>query len=177
VSAFETRTVREEQLMPAGAVQQDVPPSPQELGQLRAFAVCMRAHDIDMSDPDPKTGNMTTGHATQATGPRLSTALGVRVKVAGEQMVGQDVELVATNQPEEDRPVYERLPGDALEGDDQLFASEDIVEAEPQVVEPVMGDATPVYGYEPGTWGPEEADQLIGEGGWSNPAGRERRPP
>jgi Glucose-6-phosphate dehydrogenase, C-terminal domain len=112
----------------------------------------------------------------QATGPRLSTALGVRVKVAGERMVGQDVELVATNQPEEDRPVYERLPGDAPEGDDQLFASEDIVEAERQVVEPVMGDATPVYEYEPGTWGPEEADQLIGEGGWSNPAGRERRP-
>jgi glucose-6-phosphate 1-dehydrogenase len=112
----------------------------------------------------------------QATGPRLSTALGVRVKVAGEQMVGQDVELVATNQPEHDRPVYERLPGDALDGDDQLFASEDTVEAERQVVEPVLGDATPVYEDEPGTWGPEEADQLIGEGGRSNPAGRERRP-
>jgi hypothetical protein len=63
VSAFETRTVREEQLMPAGAVQQDVPPSPQELGQLRAFGVCMRAHDI--SDLDPKTGNMTTGYVTR----------------------------------------------------------------------------------------------------------------
>jgi hypothetical protein len=53
------------QLLPASAVQQDVPPSPQELGQLRAFAVCMRAHGIDMSDPDPKTGNMTTGHVTR----------------------------------------------------------------------------------------------------------------
>lgn len=112
----------------------------------------------------------------QATGPRLSTALGVRVKVAGEQMVGQDVELVATDQPEDDRPVYERLPGDALEGDDQLFASEDTVEAERQVVEPVLGDVAPVYEDEPGTSGPEEADQLIGEGGRSNPARRERRP-
>jgi glucose-6-phosphate 1-dehydrogenase len=113
---------------------------------------------------------------TQATGPRLSTALGVRVKVAGEQMVGQDVELVATDQPEEDRPAYERLLGDVLEGDDQLFASEDTVEAERQVVEPVPGRRHPSGRGRPGTWGPEEADQLIGEGGWSNPAGRERRP-
>jgi hypothetical protein len=28
------------------------PPDAQELEQLRAFAVCMRAHDIDMSDPE-----------------------------------------------------------------------------------------------------------------------------
>jgi hypothetical protein len=38
---------------------------PQELAQLRAFAVCMRAHGIDMSDPDPTTGNMTTDAATR----------------------------------------------------------------------------------------------------------------
>jgi hypothetical protein len=52
-------------LLPASAVQQGSPPSAQELGQLRAFAVCMRAHGIDMSDPDPKTGDMTTGYATR----------------------------------------------------------------------------------------------------------------
>ena len=46
------------------AVQQGVPPSPQELAPLRAFAVCMRAHGIDMSDPQPN-GNMTTGAATR----------------------------------------------------------------------------------------------------------------
>jgi glucose-6-phosphate 1-dehydrogenase len=113
----------------------------------------------------------------QATGPRLSTALGVRVKVAGEQLVGQEVELVATNQPEGDRPAYQRLLGGALAGDDQPFADQATVEAERQVVEPVRGDATPASEDEPGTWGPEEADQLVGDGGWSNPPGRERRPP
>jgi glucose-6-phosphate 1-dehydrogenase len=112
----------------------------------------------------------------QATGSRRSTALGVRVKVAGEQLVGQDVELVGNDQPEEDRPAYQRLLGDALEGDDQPLASEDTVEAEWRVVEPVLGDATPVHEDEPGSWGPEEADQPLGDGGWSNPAGRERRP-
>jgi glucose-6-phosphate 1-dehydrogenase len=30
--------------------------------------------------------------------------------------------------------------------------------------------------YEPGTWGPEEADQLIADGSWSNPFRRGRRP-
>jgi glucose-6-phosphate 1-dehydrogenase len=77
----------------------------------------------------------------------------MRVKVAGEQMVGEDVELVATDQPGEGRPAYERLLGDALRGDGMLFAREDTVEAEWQVVEPILGDATPVYRYEPGTWG------------------------
>jgi len=40
---------------PAGAANQL--PSAQQLEQLRTFAVCMRAHDIDMSDPTP-TGDM-----------------------------------------------------------------------------------------------------------------------
>jgi glucose-6-phosphate 1-dehydrogenase len=41
------------------------------------------------------------------------------------------------------------------------------------VVDPVIGDdVTPLYEYDPGTWGPEEADQLVADGGWSNP----RRP-
>jgi hypothetical protein len=51
-------------LLPASAVQQGSPPSTQELAQLRAFAVCVRAHGIDMSDPQPN-GDMTTGAATR----------------------------------------------------------------------------------------------------------------
>jgi hypothetical protein len=53
------------QLLPPSDLPQSSPPRAQELGQLRAFAVCMRAHGIDMSDPDPKTGNMTTGSVTR----------------------------------------------------------------------------------------------------------------
>jgi glucose-6-phosphate 1-dehydrogenase len=117
-----------------------------------------------------------SNHLRLRLAPDMRTALGVRVKVAGEQMIGEDVELVASDQPGEDRPAYERLLGDALEGDDQLFAREDTVEAEWQVVEPILGDPTPLYEYEPGTWGPEEADQLVGDGGWSDPTGGGRRP-
>jgi hypothetical protein len=49
------------QLLPPAPTPQNSRPSPQELGQLRAFAVCMRAHGIDLSDPDPTTGNMNMG--------------------------------------------------------------------------------------------------------------------
>jgi glucose-6-phosphate 1-dehydrogenase len=117
-----------------------------------------------------------SNHLRLRLGPDMRIALGMRVKVAGEQLIGEDVELVATDQPGEDRPAYERLLGDALEGDSELFAREDTVEAEWQVVEPILGDAAPVYEYEPGTWGPEEADQLIADGVWSNPTRRGRRP-
>jgi glucose-6-phosphate 1-dehydrogenase len=117
-----------------------------------------------------------SNHLRLRLSPGMRIALGMRVKVAGEQLIGEDVELVATDQPGEDRPAYERLLGDALEGDGELFAREDGVEAEWQVVEPILGDATPVYEYEPGTWGPEEADQLIADGSWSTPFRRGRRP-
>jgi glucose-6-phosphate 1-dehydrogenase len=117
-----------------------------------------------------------SNHLRLRLSPDVRVALGIRVKVAGEEMVGEDVELVATDRPGEDRPVYERLLGDALEGDDRLFAREDTVEAEWEVVEPILGDAAPLYEYEPGTWGPEEADQLVGDGGWSDPVRRGRRP-
>jgi glucose-6-phosphate 1-dehydrogenase len=117
-----------------------------------------------------------SNHLRLRLSPDMRIALGMRVKVAGEQLVGEDVELVATDQPEQDRPAYERLLGDALEGDGELFAREDTVEAEWQVVEPILGDAAPLYEYEPGTWGPEEADQLVAGGGWSNPTPRGRRP-
>jgi glucose-6-phosphate 1-dehydrogenase len=116
-----------------------------------------------------------SNHLRLRLSPDMRIALGVRVKVAGEQMIGEDVELVATDQPREDRPTYERLLGDALDGDDQLFAREDTVEAEWQVVEPILGDAAPLYEYEPGGWGPEEADQLVGDGGWSDLPRRGRR--
>jgi glucose-6-phosphate 1-dehydrogenase len=117
-----------------------------------------------------------SNHLRLRLSPDMRIALGMRVKVAGEQMVGEDVELVATDRQGEDRPAYERLLGDALEGDGELFAREDTVEAEWQVVEPILGDAAPLYEYEPGTWGPEEADQLRTDGGWSNPTRRGRRP-
>ena len=50
---------------------------------------------------------------------------------------------------------YERVLGDAMNGDRTLFAREDYVEEAWRIVDPVLKAGTPVYEYEPGTWGPE----------------------
>jgi glucose-6-phosphate 1-dehydrogenase len=113
-----------------------------------------------------------SNHLKLHLGPDVRIELGVRVKLPGDQLIGEDVELVAANRPLGGKPPYERLLGDAMHGETDLFAREDAVEAEWRVVDPVLGDdATPLYEYDPGTWGPEEADQLVAaDGGWSAPS-------
>ena len=66
---------------------------------------------------------------------------------------------------------YERLLGDALVGDRTLFARQDAVEESWRIVDPILGDATPLCGYAPQTWGPAEASQLLVPegGGWHDP--------
>ena len=56
---------------------------------------------------------------------------------------------------------YDRLIGAALDGDRWLFARQDTVEAAWRVVNPVLGDATPVHPYAKGSWGPAEAERLL----------------
>jgi glucose-6-phosphate 1-dehydrogenase len=103
--------------------------------------------------------------------PDVTIALGTRVKIPGDRMIGDDVELIMTRQPGADMPPYQRLLGDAMHGISELFTREDIVDAEWRIVNNVLGDATPVYRYAPGTWGPEENEQLLGnDGPWHNPA-------
>ncbi len=101
--------------------------------------------------------------------PEVVIALGMRVKLPGEAMEGEDVELIAMHQTGSEMTPYER-PGDALRGDQSLFASEDAIEAQWRIVDAVLGDATPVHPYEQSSWGPAEAGLLIDDpGGWLNP--------
>jgi glucose-6-phosphate 1-dehydrogenase len=103
--------------------------------------------------------------------PELSIALGVRVKKPGEAMVGEPSELSLLHHASAaEMSDYERLLGDAMHGDTTLFARQDAVEAAWAVVDPVLGDATPVHPYEPGTWGPDAAKRLTADvGGWTEP--------
>jgi glucose-6-phosphate 1-dehydrogenase len=101
-------------------------------------------------------------------GPDAAIALGVRSKVPGEAMVGQNVELFAAQDVADEMGPYERLLDDAMRGDATLFAREDAVEAEWRVVAPILGDVTPIHEYQPGTWGPTEAARII-DGGWHEP--------
>ena len=102
--------------------------------------------------------------------PDVSIALGVRLKQPGEGMIGEDIELEIQEDAGKMMPPYERLLGDAIHGDDSLFSREDLVIAQWNVVDPILNDATPIYHYEKGTWGPDEANALIAESGsWLNP--------
>jgi Glucose-6-phosphate dehydrogenase, C-terminal domain len=67
-------------------------------------------------------------------------------------------------------PPYQRLLGDAMHGIGDLFGRPDIVDAQWRIVDPVPDDAAPPTIYEQGSWGPEEANELIGpDGPWHNP--------
>jgi glucose-6-phosphate 1-dehydrogenase len=106
-------------------------------------------------------------------GPDVAIALGARAKAAGEAMAGRDVELSVCHQGSEEMTAYERLLGDALEGDAALFARQDGVEAAWRVVDPVLRKPTPVHLYEPGSWGPAAAQALTAPyGGWDDPVVR-----
>jgi glucose-6-phosphate 1-dehydrogenase len=98
-------------------------------------------------------------------------ALGVRVKRRGEAMVGDCVELMANEGQARDMLAYQRLLGDAMKGDPNLFARQDAIEAQWRVVDPVLDLPTMPLPYEPGTWGPAEADRLVAgvPGGWQLP--------
>jgi glucose-6-phosphate 1-dehydrogenase len=70
---------------------------------------------------------------------------------------------------------YERVLGDAMQGDPTLFAREDYVEEAWRIVDPVLKVGTAVHEYEPGTWGPKEVDSSVSPpGGWQNPTVRAR---
>ena len=107
--------------------------------------------------------------------PEVTIALGARVKHQGEHMIGDQTELRFIDHPDGDElDAYERLLGDAMQGDGTLFARQDTVEAAWAVVEPVLGNVTPAYEYEPGTWGPVAAERLTAAiGGWHAPTARE----
>jgi glucose-6-phosphate 1-dehydrogenase len=102
--------------------------------------------------------------------PRIEIGMNIQVKSDGERMVGQPLELKAVDQQPDEMTPYERLLGDALRGDQTLFARQDCVEEAWRIVDPILGNAVPVHRYTPGTWGPEVVNEvLLPDGGWHAP--------
>lgn len=102
--------------------------------------------------------------------PDVSIRIGARRKKSGEDMAGEPVELLAQDDGKDDRPAYERLIGDAMNGNAQLFTRQDASEIAWRIVQPVLDDTTSPPLYDPGTWGP--VDSMRGfapDGGWVNP--------
>ena len=98
-------------------------------------------------------------------------AIGASIKTAGDQLRGCPIELIADQEcGEDDMLPYEELLGDAMAGNQTWFAREDYVEEAWRIVDPIL-DNPNVSPYQPGTWGPAEADKLIaslGAGGIPN---------
>ena len=102
--------------------------------------------------------------------PDTTSAFGLTVNDAEEKMIGQPLELLASRHPTvEEADAYERVLSDAMAGDATLFARGDYVEEAWRIVDPVLRAGTPVYEYEPGTWGPAEVARVTPPGGWCNP--------
>jgi glucose-6-phosphate 1-dehydrogenase len=93
--------------------------------------------------------------------PQVFTALTALAKVAGEPMVGEEVTLVNYDRPGDEMEPYERLLGDALDGDHTLFGSQEGVEAAWRVVEPILADGGPVVEYDCGSLGPADAARVV----------------
>jgi len=102
--------------------------------------------------------------------PRIEIGISMQVKIDGERMVGEPMELKVVDQQPDEMSPYERLIGDAIQGDQALFARQDVVEEGWRIVEKIIGNSVPVHPYKQGTWGPEAVnDVLLPSGGWHAP--------
>jgi glucose-6-phosphate 1-dehydrogenase len=120
------------------------------------------------ADSAPRTGE--ANYVRFRLSPNSAIALAARVKRNGKEFVGDQRELkLIDERPGEESP-YERLLADAMAGNGALFTREDAVEAAWAVVDPVLENHHPSIPYRRGSWGPRQADGLIGpDGYWHNP--------
>lgn len=102
--------------------------------------------------------------------PEVKMALGALEKSQGQGFVGHPVELLSATPSQADQMLpYEELLEDAMAGNQRRFARQDYVEESWRILDPVLKHENPVYLYEPGSWGPPEADALTADyEGWYN---------
>jgi glucose-6-phosphate 1-dehydrogenase len=121
------------------------------------------------ADSEPPPGK--TNYLRFRLNPVVAIALGARAKKPGEDFLGEQLELYVCNADPDEMTAYERLIGDAIDGETLLFARQDGVEAAWRVVDAVIRDHAGAITYAPGTWGPDEAERLVAaHGGWHDPA-------
>jgi glucose-6-phosphate 1-dehydrogenase len=137
------------------------------------FVEFKRPPQVVFTEPPPSTvGNYVRFRLS----PDVGIALGALSKRPGEGMLGQPLELSVVEHSRQGMDgrmdAYERLLGDAMSGDPTLFARQDAVEAAWTIVDPIVRGTSPLYDYQPGTWGPPQAEALAADvGGWNTPSG------
>ena len=117
------------------------------------------------------TDGIKPNHFRFRISPDVVLAQSMMIKSPDVEMSGEEVELIAIDAVHaNEMDAYERVLRDAMAGDATLFAREDYVEEAWRIVDPVIKANTPVYEYEPGTWGPPQLDEnIVPEDGWHNP--------
>ncbi|MBZ9817205.1 glucose-6-phosphate dehydrogenase [Mesorhizobium sp. CA7] len=130
--------------------------------------VRMKRPPLDVFDPI-KPGD--ANYVRFRIDPQVAISIGAQRKVAGDDMIGEQVELTALDDTKGDMPPYERLIGDAMNGNGQLFTRQDAAELAWRIVGPVLGDTAAPATYAPKTWGPVDAMNGFGPpDGWINPS-------
>jgi len=127
---------------------------------------------VVFSEATPSVGNYVRFRLS----PQVQIAIGARAKRPGEGMAGEPLELSVVDQQAASGKTsgrlgdYARLIGDAMVGDATLFARQDVVEAAWAIIDPVIHGPSPMFEYDPGSWGPPQADRLVADiGGWNTP--------
>jgi glucose-6-phosphate 1-dehydrogenase len=129
--------------------------------------VTLKRPPLTIFDPSDK---MPANYFRLRLSPEVVIGEGALAKLNGEDMRGEPVELIARHNTQEEKSPYERLLGNAVRGDTSLFTQDESVEAAWQVVDPVLKGGLPVIEYQPGTWGPPAAADIV-DGGetWHDP--------
>ena len=103
--------------------------------------------------------------------PEVVGAFGLNRISPKDESVSEFGEMVASHRPTaEESDAYARVLTDAMAGDATLFAREDYVEEAWRIVDPALKSETPIYEYEPKTWGPKAVESVTPPGGgWQDP--------
>ena len=97
---------------------------------------------------------------------RIDPTPGARLRFVAKQpgvdaFEDADLDVLFEKEPGSDPEPYERLLDDAIRGDMNLFTPFDAIEETWRIVQPLLDEPGDVFPYEPGSWGPREADRLV----------------
>jgi glucose-6-phosphate 1-dehydrogenase len=136
----------------------------------RVSEVHIQFRDAPISFFEPtQVSELRPNHLTLRLQPDEGITLSFMAKPPGPEVDADPVRMnfsygeAFMSEPQE---AYERLLYDAMDGDRTLFLRSDGVERAWALVEPVLNELPPVTYYPAGSWGPPEADKLIGPREW-----------
>jgi glucose-6-phosphate 1-dehydrogenase len=113
---------------------------------------------------------LAPNHCRLRISPDVGFAIGMNSIAAEDETLNQPVEIAWGHCPQAGEvDAYERVLGDAMAGDATLFAREDYVEEAWRIIDPVLKAGTPVFDYEPRSWGPGQVERVTPPGGWQTP--------